>query len=58
MLWDCIDLISMGTGEMHKCYGFAYVDMDDESRGTLDRLRKDFFWWYQRRIASNGSDLG
>ena len=55
--WGCIDLVSMGTGEMRKRYGFIYVDMDDEGRGTLDRLRKDSFWWYQRCIASNGEDL-
>ncbi|MDO4537576.1 MAG: family 1 glycosylhydrolase [Coriobacteriales bacterium] len=55
--WGCIDLVSMGTGEMRKRYGFIYVDMDDEGRGTLDRLRKDSFWWYQRCIASNGEEL-
>ena len=56
--WGCIDLVSMGTGEMRKRYGFVYVDMDDEGKGTLDRVRKDSFWWYQRCIASNGADLG
>ena len=56
--WGCIDLVSMGTGEMRKRYGFVYVDMDDEGKGTLDRYRKDSFWWYQRCIASNGADLG
>ena len=56
--WGCIDLVSMGTGEMRKRYGFVYVDMDDEGKGTLDRYRKDSFWWYQRCIVSNGADLG
>lgn len=55
--WGCIDLVSMGTGEMRKRYGFIYVDMDDEGAGTLDRYRKDSFWWYARCIASNGADL-
>ena len=55
--WGCIDLVSMGTGEMRKRYGFIYVDMDDEGKGTLDRYRKDSFWWYARCIASNGADL-
>ena len=27
--WGCIDLVSAGTGEMKKRYGFVYVDMDD-----------------------------
>jgi 6-phospho-beta-glucosidase len=31
--WGCIDLVSMGTGEMRKRYGFIYVDMDDEGKG-------------------------
>ena len=30
--WGCIDLVSAGTGEMRKRYGFIYVDMDDEGR--------------------------
>ena len=55
--WGCVDLVSMGTGEMRKRYGFVYVDMDDEGKGTLDRCRKDSFWWYQRCIASNGAEL-
>ena len=28
--WGCIDLVSAGTGEMKKRYGFVYVDMDDK----------------------------
>ena len=56
--WGCIDLVSAGTGEMKKRYGFVYVDMDDEGNGTLERRRKDSFDWYRRVIASNGADLG
>jgi 6-phospho-beta-glucosidase len=55
--WGCVDLVSMGTGEMRKRYGFVYVDMDDEGKGTLDRYRKDSFWWYKQVIASNGANL-
>lgn len=55
--WGCIDLISAGTGEMKKRYGFIYVDMDDEGKGSLKRYRKDSFAWYQKVIASNGEDL-
>ena len=28
--WGCIDLVSAGTGEMKKRYGFIYVDKDNE----------------------------
>ena len=55
--WGCIDLVSAGTGEMKKRYGFVYVDMDDEGHGTLKRYRKDSFYWYKKVIASNGEDL-
>ena len=55
--WGCIDLVSAGTGEMRKRYGFIYVDMDDEGNGTLNRYRKDSFYWYKKVISSNGEDL-
>jgi 6-phospho-beta-glucosidase len=55
--WGCIDLVSAGTGEMKKRYGFVYVDMDDKGNGTLKRLRKKSFYWYQQVISSNGENL-
>ena len=55
--WGPIDIISAGTGEMRKRYGFIYVDADDEGNGTYDRSRKDSFYWYKKVIASNGEDL-
>lgn len=55
--WGCIDLVSAGTGEMSKRYGFIYVDRDDKGNGTLARSKKDSFYWYKKVIASNGSDL-
>ena len=55
--WGCIDLVSAGTGEMEKRYGFIYVDKDNQGNGTLERSRKDSFAWYQKVIASNGEDL-
>ena len=56
-MWGCIDLVSAGTGEMKKRYGFVYVDRDDEGNGTLKRSRKDSFYWYKKVIASQGTDL-
>lgn len=55
--WGCIDLISAGTGEMRKRYGFIYVDMDDLGNGTLKRYKKASFEWYKKVIATNGEDL-
>ena len=56
-MWGCIDLVSAGTGEMKKRYGFVYVDMDDLGNGTLKRSKKDSFYWYKKCIASDGEDL-
>ena len=56
--WGCIDLVSAGTGQMSKRYGFIYVDRDDEGNGSLKRYKKDSFYWYKKVIASNGEDLG
>lgn len=55
--WGCIDLVSAGSGQMEKRYGFVYVDADDEGNGTYERSRKDSFFWYKKVIASNGEDL-
>ncbi|EUJ31013.1 beta-glucosidase [Listeria floridensis FSL S10-1187] len=55
--WGCIDLISAGTGEMKKRYGFIYVDRDNEGNGTLERKKKKSFDWYKKVIESNGADL-
>ena len=55
--WGCIDLVSAGTGEMEKRYGFIYVDKDNQGKGTLDRRKKDSFWWYKKVIETNGMEL-
>ena len=36
---------------------FFYVDRDDEGNGSLERLKKDSFYWYKKVIESNGTDL-
>ncbi len=55
--WGCIDIVSAGTGEMRKRYGFIYVDVDDDYKGTFKRSKKESFDWYKKVIASNGEDL-
>lgn len=54
--WGPIDIVSVGTGEMRKRYGFIYVDKQDDGSGTLQRIRKKSFEWYRKVIASNGAD--
>lgn len=55
--WSAIDIVSAGTGEMKKRYGFIYVDADDYGNGSYDRYPKDSFFWYKKVIASNGVEL-
>ena len=55
--WGPIDIVSAGTGEMKKRYGFIYVDKDNEGNGTLKRIRKDSFDWYKHVIGTNGECL-
>lgn len=56
-MWGWIDLVSLSTGEMKKRYGFVYVDMDDKGKGSLNRYRKLSFYWYQKLINTQGSNL-
>ena len=55
--WGPIDLVSAGTGQYAKRYGFIYVNRHDDGTGDFSRSRKDSFFWYKKVIASNGNDL-
>ncbi len=55
--WGIIDLVSCGSIEMTKRYGVIYVDCDDYGNGTFKRMKKDSYYWYQKCIASDGTDL-
>lgn len=52
LVWGPIDLVSASTGEMSKRYGFIYVDLDDEGKGSMERYKKDSFNWFKEKIAS------
>ncbi|MFT8362181.1 MAG: 6-phospho-beta-glucosidase [Sporolactobacillus sp.] len=56
-MWGPIDLVSAGTGEMEKRYGFIYVDRDNRGNGTLKRSKKKSFDWYRDVIDSRGAAL-
>lgn len=47
--WSFTDLLSWLNG-YGKRYGFVYVDRDEEEGGSLERIRKDSFYWYQKLI--------
>ncbi|MCI9263003.1 MAG: family 1 glycosylhydrolase [Oscillospiraceae bacterium] len=55
--WGPIDIISASSNQMSKRYGFIYVDQDDLGKGSLERYRKDSFYWYKKVIETNGADL-
>ncbi len=55
--WGPIDLVSAGTGEYRKRYGFIYVDRHDDGTGDFSRRRKDSFFWYQNLIRTQGEEL-
>ena len=55
--WGPIDLVSASSGEMKKRYGFVYVDLDDEGRGSGKRIPKKSFYWYKKVIETNGECL-
>ena len=55
--WGPFDIVSAGTAQMSKRYGFVYVDRDDEGNGTLKRSKKKSFDYYKKVIATNGASL-
>lgn len=55
--WSAVDIVSAGSGEMEKRYGFIYVDRDNMGKGSLARIKKDSFYWYQKVIESGGEAL-
>ena len=51
--WSFTDLLSWLNG-YQKRYGFVYVDREEEEGATLDRYKKDSFYWYQDVIKQDG----
>lgn len=57
LYWGPIDVVSAGTGEMKKRYGFVYVDRFNDGHGTLERAKKKSYDWYKEVIESNGESI-
>lgn len=55
--WGPMDVVSSGTSEMSKRYGFVYVDQDDEGNGSHKRYKKDSFNYYKHIIETDGDEL-
>ena len=56
LAWSLIDFLSSHK-EIRKRYGFVYVNRDYEEIKDLKRYRKKSFYWYQKVINSNGTNL-
>ena len=56
-MWAPIDIVSASSGEMDKRYGFIYVDKNNVGEGTLERKKKQSFYWYKKVIETNGENL-
>lgn len=55
--WGPIDIVSAGTGEMKKRYGFIYVDKHNDGSGTRERKKKKSYEYYKQIIETNGENL-
>jgi len=55
--WSFTDLLSWLNG-YQKRYGLVYVEREEaEDSGTLNRYKKDSYYWYEKVIATNGKVL-
>lgn len=55
--WAPFDIISAGTAEMTKRYGFIFVDYDNYGKGSGELIPKDSFYWYKKVIETRGMTL-
>jgi 6-phospho-beta-glucosidase len=54
--WSITDLLSWLNG-YQKRYGFIYVDREEKEGASMDRYKKDSFYWYQNVIKTNGHEI-
>lgn len=51
-MWSFLDQVSASSGQMSKRYGLVYCDVDDEGRGTFERIPKKSFYWMQDQLKN------
>ena len=54
--WSFTDLLSWLNG-YQKRYGFVYVDREEEEGASMNRYKKDSYYWYKKVIETNGEEL-
>lgn len=57
LYWGPFDIVSAGTGEMKKRYGFVYIDRNNDGSGTLKRTIKASYYRFREIIQTNGKAL-
>ncbi|WP_416326223.1 glycoside hydrolase family 1 protein [[Eubacterium] hominis] len=55
-IWSFMDLLS-GSQGYKKRYGLVYIDHQEGNTGTLQRIKKQSFYWYQTQIKEKGRNL-
>lgn len=55
--WSGIDIVSATGAQIEKRYGQIYVDLDDKGNGSLNRHKKDSFYWYKKVIDTNANEI-
>lgn len=54
--WSFTDLLSWLNG-YQKRYGFVYVDREEAEGASMNRYKKDSYFWYKTVIETNGETL-
>ena len=54
--WSFTDLLSWLNG-YQKRYGFVFVDREEEEGASMNRYKKDSYFWYENVIKTNGEEL-
>lgn len=54
--WTFIDVVSSSDG-FSKRYGLVYIDRTEDDVKELKRIKKDSFYYYQKVIKTNGSEV-
>ena len=54
--WSFTDLLSWLNG-YQKRYGFVYVDREEEEGSSMNRYKKDSYYWYKKVIETNVDEV-
>lgn len=55
--WAAMDVVSTTEGSIDKRYGFIYIDLQSDGTGSLQRYKKDSFYWYKKVISTKANSI-